>query len=164
MIGLPKLGSGKLKGYAQGNPMIGLQALEHRSSLDIRYPVEDGVVKNWEDMELLWNHAFGPEKLNITPSECKIMYPTAPLATSETEEKTAEYLFEKYGFDSVSFKNQVSCYCKGVTTTHLVTVPFNTLITNQTETPHLSCCCFSYYFIHQYHGRCKSDPFLFQVG
>ena len=38
--------------------MCGDQAAAVRHSLDIKYPVECGIVKNWEDMEHLWNYTF----------------------------------------------------------------------------------------------------------
>ena len=44
--------------------MCGDEAAAVRHSLDIHYPVECGIVKNWEDMEHLWNFTFF-EKLQV---------------------------------------------------------------------------------------------------
>lgn len=44
--------------------MCGDEAAAVRHSLDVRYPVENGIVKNWEDMEHLWNYTFY-EKLQV---------------------------------------------------------------------------------------------------
>jgi actin-related protein 2 len=38
--------------------MCGDEAAAVRHSLDIKYPVENGIVRNWEDMEHLWNYTF----------------------------------------------------------------------------------------------------------
>ena len=38
--------------------MCGDEAAAVRSVLDIKYPVENGIVRNWEDMEYLWNYTF----------------------------------------------------------------------------------------------------------
>lgn len=38
--------------------MIGDEASEVRSYLQISYPMENGIIKNWTDMELLWDYAF----------------------------------------------------------------------------------------------------------
>jgi actin-related protein 2 len=44
--------------------MCGDEAAIARHSLDIHYPVENGIVRNWEDMEHLWNYTFY-EKLQV---------------------------------------------------------------------------------------------------
>ena len=44
--------------------MCGDAAAAVRNSLDVHYPVDNGIVKNWEEMEHLWNYTFN-EKLNI---------------------------------------------------------------------------------------------------
>lgn len=45
--------------------MCGDEAAAARASLDIKYPVENGIVKNWDDMEHLWNYTFY-EKLAVS--------------------------------------------------------------------------------------------------
>jgi actin-related protein 2 len=45
--------------------MVGEECTELRHLLDIGYPMENGIVKNWEDMGHIWDYTFGPEKLNI---------------------------------------------------------------------------------------------------
>ena len=52
--------------------MVGEEASAARHSLDVKYPVENGIVRNWEDMEHLWNHTFR-EKLKINPADHKIL-------------------------------------------------------------------------------------------
>lgn len=47
--------------------MIGDDASLLRSQLEVNYPIENGIVRNWEDMEHLWDFTFGPEKLDIDP-------------------------------------------------------------------------------------------------
>lgn len=52
--------------------MCGDEAAKARQYLDIKYPVENGIVRNWDDMEHLWNYTFY-DKLSITPKDHKIM-------------------------------------------------------------------------------------------
>ena len=47
--------------------MVGDDASLLRSQLEVNYPIENGIVRNWEDMEHLWDFTFGPEKLDIDP-------------------------------------------------------------------------------------------------
>ena len=52
--------------------MVGEEASECRSMLEVAYPMENGMVRCWEDMLHLWDHTFGPDRLNINPKECKV--------------------------------------------------------------------------------------------
>ena len=46
--------------------MCGDEAAAARASLDCQYPLENGIVKNWEDMEHLWNYTFYDKLAVIT--------------------------------------------------------------------------------------------------
>lgn len=52
--------------------MVGDEASECRSMLEISYPMENGMVRSWDDMLHLWDYTFGPDRLNINPSDCKV--------------------------------------------------------------------------------------------
>jgi actin-related protein 2 len=45
--------------------MIGDEASHHRTSLQITYPMENGIIRNWEEMIHLWDYTF-KTKLSIT--------------------------------------------------------------------------------------------------
>jgi len=38
--------------------MFGSEAAKVRQALEISYPVENGIIRNWADMELLWDYTF----------------------------------------------------------------------------------------------------------
>lgn len=38
--------------------MVGDEAAPLRQYLDIDYPIQEGIVKNWDDMCSLWEHSF----------------------------------------------------------------------------------------------------------
>lgn len=52
--------------------MVGDEASECRSMLEVSYPMENGMVRCWEDMLHVWDHTFGPDRLDINPAECKV--------------------------------------------------------------------------------------------
>lgn len=52
--------------------MVGDEASALRSLLEVNYPMENGVVRNWEDMCHVWDYTFGPKKMNLNPSETKV--------------------------------------------------------------------------------------------
>jgi len=55
-----KIGDQELK-----EVMIGDEAAPLRSYLEIKYPLKEGRILNWDDMELLWTYCFD-EKLKLT--------------------------------------------------------------------------------------------------
>lgn len=54
--------------------MVGDEASELRSMLDINYPMDNGIVRNWDDMRHVWNYTFN-NKLQIDPKDCKVILP-----------------------------------------------------------------------------------------
>ena len=62
IVGKPVLRSSQVIGDIELKPiMVGDEASEPpqvRSMLEIFYPLIEGVVKNWEQMELIWDYSF----------------------------------------------------------------------------------------------------------
>lgn len=97
--------------------MCGDEAAAVRHSLDISYPVECGIVKNWEEMEHLWNYTFY-EKLQIHPSQNKILLTEPPMNPTRNREKLVQTMFEKYNFAAanVSIQAMLTLYAQGLLT------------------------------------------------
>lgn len=70
--------------------MVGDEASELRSMLEVNYPMENGIVRNWDDMKHLWDYTFGPEKLNINSRNCKILLTEPPMNPTKNREKIIE--------------------------------------------------------------------------
>jgi len=79
--------------------------------------VENGIVKNWEDMEHLWNYTFY-EKMQINPADNKIMLTEPPMNPSKNRETLVEKIFEKYGFGAahVAIQAMLTLYAQGLLT------------------------------------------------
>ena len=97
--------------------MCGDEAAAVRQCLDVRYPVENGIVKNWADMEHLWNYTFF-EKLQINPTENKILLTEPPMNPAKNREQLVESMFEKYNFAAanVSIQAMLTLYAQGLLT------------------------------------------------
>ena len=66
----------------------------------------------------MWDHTFGPEKLNIDPHNSKVLLTEPPMNPLRNREKMIEVMFEKYGFDSVYIAIQavLTLYSQGLLT------------------------------------------------
>lgn len=51
--------------------MVGDEASQLRSMLEVNYPMENGIVRSWEDMVHVWDYTFY-EKLKVDPKGCKV--------------------------------------------------------------------------------------------
>eukprot|EP00026_Physarum_polycephalum_P009478 Phypoly_transcript_09603.p1 GENE.Phypoly_transcript_09603~~Phypoly_transcript_09603.p1 ORF type:complete len:374 (+),score=48.16 Phypoly_transcript_09603:135-1256(+) len=93
---------------------VGDEAQHKRGVLTLKYPVEHGIVANWDDMEKIWNHCFSNE-LRIDPEEHPIMLTEAPLNPKHNREKMAELIFEVFKFPGmyVAIQAVLSLYASG---------------------------------------------------
>jgi actin-related protein 2 len=84
--------------------MVGDECAELRSSLEINYPLKNGIVRHWEDMFHLWDYTW--DRLKIDPKECKVLLTEPPLNPKENRQKMAEAMLEKYGFQGMNVSIQ----------------------------------------------------------
>lgn len=96
--------------------MVGDEASALRSMLEINYPMENGIVRNWDDMCHVWDYTFGPEKMNIDPRECKVLLTEPPMNPIKNREKMIEMIFEKYKFDGayIAIQAILTLYAQGL--------------------------------------------------
>ncbi|KAI8974285.1 actin family [Pilobolus umbonatus] len=89
-------------GYSEPNKyFIGDSELNTwRANMDIRNPMEDGLIKDWDAVENIWNTAFH-DILRINTTEHPLVCTDPAWNTSENREKLMELAFEK--FDSPAF-------------------------------------------------------------
>lgn len=50
-----------MAGALEGDVFIGKRAQEFRGLLKIKYPMEHGIVTDWDDMEKIWNWVYTEE-------------------------------------------------------------------------------------------------------
>lgn len=119
VVGRPIIRSGTRVGDIEiKDLMVGEECTKLRSMLEVNYPMENGIVRNWDDMCHVWDHTFGEEKLNIDPKDCKLMLTEPPMNPSSNREKMLQVMFEQYGFDSVYIAIQavLTLYAQGLLT------------------------------------------------
>ncbi|CAH1999064.1 unnamed protein product [Acanthoscelides obtectus] len=124
MVGRPiiravnKIGDIEIKDLHVDDLMVGDEVSALRSLLEVSYPMENGVVRNWEDMCHVWDYTFGPKKMNLNPKETKILLTEPPMNPLKNKEKMIEVVFEKYGFAGayVAIQAVLTLYAQGLIT------------------------------------------------
>ena len=94
LVGKPKNASAMV-GADNKEFYIGKNADEKRGVLNLSYPIEHGIVEDWDGMEKIWEHTFNNE-LRCTPSEHNVMLTEAPMNPKENREKMASIMFETF--------------------------------------------------------------------
>ncbi|CAJ1435597.1 unnamed protein product [Effrenium voratum] len=85
--------------------MIGDEANANRSMLQLSRPIQNGVVKDWDGMEAVWDYTF--QRLGVSNfSDHKVLQTEAALNPPKNREKMVEIMFERYGFGSVNVSVQ----------------------------------------------------------
>jgi actin-related protein len=67
IVGRPRY-QGVMTAMANKELYVGDEAQSRRGVLAMRYPIEHGIVMNWDDMEKIWHHTFYNE-LRMAPEE-----------------------------------------------------------------------------------------------
>jgi actin len=118
IVGRPKAGTSQaMLGATQKTSFVGDDAQAKRGVLSISYPIEHGIVTNWDDMELIWQHTFFNE-LRIDPEKNNILLTEAPMNPKVNREKMVSIMFEGFNVPGVYVGIQavLSLYSAGRTT------------------------------------------------
>ncbi len=106
-----------MAGALQGDNFIGSNAQNLRGLLKIRYPIEHGIVTDWEDMELIWQSIYNND-LKISAEDHGVLLTEAPLNPKSNREKMSEIFYESFNVPAlyISIQAVLSLYASGQTT------------------------------------------------
>ncbi|GIY33279.1 actin-6 [Caerostris darwini] len=96
---------------------VGGSAQARRGILALTYPIRQGIVQDWNDLEMIWDHTFH-HLLEVNPRDHAVIVSEAPKNPLSNRERMLEILFEKFGCQGVFVAIQavLALYTGGRTT------------------------------------------------
>ena len=74
---------------------VGQEAQAKRGILALKYPIEHGIVGDWDAMEKIWSHTYNNE-LRVKSQEHNALLTEAPLNPKINREKMTSIFFETF--------------------------------------------------------------------
>jgi actin-related protein len=104
-------------GMGHKESLVGDEAQGMRGVMKLNYPIDHGIVNNWDDMEKIWQHTFTSE-LRVAPEEHPVMLTEAPANPKANREKMTQIMFETFNVPKlyISIQAVLSLYASGRTT------------------------------------------------
>lgn len=103
--------------------------------LEVNYPMDNGIVRNWDDMRIVWGYVVAVdclflrkltisfdrhtwEKLGVDPKDCKVLLTEPPMNPMKNRERLIEEMFETFEFQGVYIAVQavLTLYAQGLLT------------------------------------------------
>ncbi|OIT20878.1 actin-7 [Nicotiana attenuata] len=109
--------TGVIFGMGQKDAYIGEEARYRRFYFSPRYPIEDGIIRDRDDMEKIWHHTFYNE-LAVAPEEHPVLLTDAPFKPKANREKMTQIIFESFNVPAmyVAIQAILPLFASGYTT------------------------------------------------
>ncbi|CAB1342775.1 unnamed protein product [Coregonus sp. 'balchen'] len=115
IIGLPKYEE-IMNGILERETYIGHEAQHMRGVLALKYPMKNGIIRNWDEMEKIWHHTF--QQLHVEPDDHPVLLTEAAMNPLENRQRMVELMFECFNvpLTYVAMQAVLALYAAGRTT------------------------------------------------
>ncbi|CAK55884.1 unnamed protein product (macronuclear) [Paramecium tetraurelia] len=95
---------------------VGEEAQAKRGVLAIKEPIQNGIINSWDDIEIIWHHAFYNE-LCMSPEDQPVFMTDAPMNSKFNRERMTQIMFETFNTPCLYISNEavLSLYTSGKT-------------------------------------------------
>jgi len=103
-------------GGSEKEVFVGDEALSRRGSLILKYPIQHGLITNFDDAVEILRHAY--DSVRVAPEEHPVLLTEAPLNPKSSREKLTQIMFETFQCPAMylSIGATLSLYASGRTT------------------------------------------------
>ena len=74
----------------------------------MKYPIEHGLIVDWDVMEKIWNHTFYNE-LRVDPKERAVLLTESQWNSAANRERMVQMMFEKFHTAALGIKSKPLC-------------------------------------------------------
>ncbi|KAI9517156.1 hypothetical protein NQZ68_008412 [Dissostichus eleginoides] len=115
IIGMPKYEE-IMNGNLERETYIGHEAQLMRGVLALRHPIKNGIIRNWDDMEKIWQHTF--QQLGVDPNDHPVLLTEAAMNPLGNRQRMVEIMFECFNvpFTYVALQAVLALYAAGRST------------------------------------------------
>ncbi|RXN06161.1 Actin cytoplasmic [Labeo rohita] len=115
VIGRPKYEE-VMNGSVDKELYVGHDAQHMRGVLTLKYPIRNGIVSNWDEMEMIWHHTF--QQLCVSPEDHPVLLTEAAMNPLQNRQRMVELMFEAFSvpLTFVAVQAVLALYASGRTT------------------------------------------------
>ena len=109
--------AGVQAGVDQKDSLVGDEARSKSDMLNVKRPIDRGIITDWEDIERVWHHTFYNE-LRVAPDNHPLLFTENILNPKLVREKTTQMIFEVFNIPAFYMASQpvLALYSSGKTT------------------------------------------------
>ena len=99
------------------NCYIGDETNSKKHLLTFKFPINNGIITNWDDMEKIWHYILY-NKLRVAPEEHPVLLTESPFNPKANREKMIQIMFETFKTPAtfIAMQSVLSLYASGRTT------------------------------------------------